>query len=94
MASLGVEAAEHFLAALRVHGRQLAHEFIARSPFRVTAPPDAYREESGYYPNGNISFGDYRGRAVTIRSSARHGTSPSDWGHTAAATVNLGVTES
>jgi hypothetical protein len=69
MASLGLR--RHFFAALRIHGRQLAHQFIARSPFGVTAPADAWREESGYYPNGDVSFADHETLAATIRSFGR-----------------------
>src|SRR5919106_3514729 len=52
-----VEAAKHFFAAFRVHGRKFAHELVARFHFRVTTPADADREQRGYYPNGNLSFG-------------------------------------
>src|ERR671919_402682 len=54
---LRVEAAKHFFAAFWVHGRKFAHKLVARFHFRVTTPADADREQRGYYPNGNLSFG-------------------------------------
>ncbi len=36
-----IQATKHFPAAIRIHGRQLAHEFIARFPFLVATPTDA-----------------------------------------------------
>ncbi len=57
---LWAQAAEHFLTALRVHGRQLAHEFVARFPFRITTTADANRKQRRYYPNGDVSSGDHQ----------------------------------
>jgi hypothetical protein len=88
-----MKAAEHFFSALRVHGRQLARQFIARSPFRITAPADAHREESRYYPNGDVSLGDHG-----MSSDDPQLGSPRDESvrlpDTAATTVNLGAAQS
>ena len=35
-----IQATKHFSAAIWIHGRQFAHEFIARFPFRVATPTD------------------------------------------------------
>ena len=52
-------ATEQFFPAFWVHGCQFAHQFVTRFPFRVFAPANAEREQSGDGPNGNISSGDY-----------------------------------
>ena len=39
--------------------RQLAHDLVASSPFRVTTPADADREKRGDYPDRNIAFGNH-----------------------------------
>jgi hypothetical protein len=42
---LRIHAAEDLLTAFRVHGCQLAHQFVARLPFCVFAPANAGREK-------------------------------------------------
>jgi hypothetical protein len=51
---LWIHAAENFFTALLIHGCQVAHEFVARSPFRILAQTDADRQKRGYDPNSDI----------------------------------------
>jgi len=51
---LWVHAAEDFFTAFRIHGGQLAHEFVARSPLCVLAPANTDREKRGHDPNRDI----------------------------------------
>jgi hypothetical protein len=51
---LWVHAAENFFTAFRVHGRQVAHQFVSRSPFRILAPADTDRKKRRDNPNGDI----------------------------------------
>ena len=45
---------EQFFPALRIHGCQFAHQFVARFPFRILAQTDADREKRRDDPNRNV----------------------------------------
>ena len=49
-----LQTAEKFLAPLRIHGGEIAHEFVARLIFSVLAPTDADGNNGGDDPDGNI----------------------------------------
>jgi hypothetical protein len=49
-----LQTAQNFLAAFRVHGREIAHQFVARLIFRVLAATDADGNESGDDPDGDV----------------------------------------
>jgi hypothetical protein len=49
-----IHAAENFFTALVIHGCQVAHQFVARSPFRILAQTDADRQKRGDDPNRDI----------------------------------------
>jgi hypothetical protein len=51
---LRIHAAENFFTALLIHGCQVAHQFVARSPFRILAQTDADRQKCGDDPNSDI----------------------------------------
>ena len=59
---LWVHAAENFFTAFRIHGCQLAHQFVARSPFSILAPTDADRQKHGNDPNSDICSGHERNK--------------------------------
>ena len=50
-----VEAGEHFFAAVGIHRRELAHEFVADLPFRIAAPAHADGEKGGHCPDSDVS---------------------------------------
>ena len=45
---------EHFFTAFRIHRRELAHQFVARFPFRILAQANANREKPGDDPDRNV----------------------------------------
>jgi len=49
-----IHAVENFFTALVIHGCQVAHQFVARSPFRILAQTDADRQKRGDDPNRDI----------------------------------------
>lgn len=51
---LWIHAAENFFPALPIHGCQVAHQFVARSPFRILAQTDTDRQKRGDDPNSDI----------------------------------------
>jgi hypothetical protein len=59
---LRIHAAENFFTALRIHGCQVAHQFVARSPFRILAQTDADRQKRGDDPNSDVCRGHERNK--------------------------------
>jgi hypothetical protein len=57
-----MHAAEDFFTAFGIHGGQVAHQFVARSPFRILAPTDADRQKHGNDPNSDICSGHERNK--------------------------------
>jgi hypothetical protein len=47
-------AAKDFFAAFRIHGYQIAHQFVAHSPFCILAAADTNRKKRRDDPNGDI----------------------------------------
>jgi hypothetical protein len=45
-----------------IHGCQVAHQFVARSPFRILAQTDADRQKRGDDPNSDICRGHERNK--------------------------------
>lgn len=56
-----LQTAQDFFATLRVHGREIAHQFVARLIFRVLARSNTDRDERGDNPNRDISSTDHGG---------------------------------
>lgn len=57
-----MHAAEDFFTAFRIHGGQVAHQLVPRSPFRILAPTDADRQKRGNDPNSDICSGHERNK--------------------------------
>lgn len=55
-----LQTTEHFLAALGVHGGEIAHQFLAGLIFGVTAPADAKSDEGGDDPDGDVGPGNHQ----------------------------------
>src|SRR5215510_12755264 len=49
-----IHPTEHFFPAFTIHPCELAHELVARFPFRVFARADAEREQRRDNPNSNV----------------------------------------
>ena len=51
---LRIHATEDLFPAFRIHGCQVAHQFVARSPLRILARADTDRKKRRDDPNGDI----------------------------------------
>ena len=49
-----LQTAEEFLAAFRIHGGEIAYEFVATLIFSVLAPADSGSNESRDDPDSNV----------------------------------------
>jgi hypothetical protein len=68
---LWIHAAENFFTALLIHGCQVAHEFVARSPFRILAQTDADRQKRGDDPNSDVCRGHERIKKQNVLATTR-----------------------
>jgi hypothetical protein len=59
---LWIHAGENFFTPLPIHGCQVAHQPVARSPFRILAQTDADCQKRGDDPNSDICRGHERNK--------------------------------
>jgi len=52
-----IHPAKYFLAAIRLHGRQVTNQLVTRSPFCILAPTNTDGQERGDDPDGEICRG-------------------------------------
>lgn len=50
-----IQSPEHLFAPFGIHGGEVAHQFVARFPFRITTTGDADGENGGHCPHCYVS---------------------------------------